>query len=563
MPTNPITVEVIRNAINAYADEMGTALCRSAYNMMIYEVRDYCCGLIDTRARMISQNKGGLPIFLADLGVAVQDGIERIGLDGFVPGDVVIMNHGGVCGQHLNNMVIYAPCFHAGKLVAFAANRAHWVDVGGMRVGFGSNATTEIFQEGLQFRSLKIYEAGKPNETLWQIIRDNVRFPDSSLGDLRAQVASCQLGARRFGELVARYGFDTVQTCIEAIWDNAEREARAFVTEIPDGVYEAESFLDNDGRRLDLPLRIKVKVTVTGDRMIVDFSEVHDQVPGSLNSGYSGGLASARIAFKNLTQPTAPVNEGVFRALELILPEGKLLNAKAPAALGQWSIPMPTVIDTILRALAPALPDRIPAGHVGVMSGYSFAGFRTGNGRRFLLMNIIGGGWGGRPEEDGEDASVSVCQGDVRNAPVELQELQYPFIIEALALRTDSGGAGKYRGGLGTAITYRALQACNVNINSERTIDPPWGLWNGRRGASAYAEIARNDGRVEHVLKATAVPLDAGDRVTFYTGGGGGWGDPRERDPHALAEDVRKGYVSRAAMESEYGIVPEQPAVLA
>jgi N-methylhydantoinase B len=302
-------------------------------------------------------------------------------------------------------------------------------------------------------------------------------------------------------------------------------------------------------------------VTVAGARMIVDFSEVNDQVPGSLNSGYSGGLASARIAFKNLTQPTAPVNEGVFRALELILPEGKLLNARAPAALGQWSIPMPTVIDTILRALAPALPERIPAGHVGVMSGYSFAGFRTDNNRRFLLMNIVGGGWGGRPTEDGEDASVSVCQGDVRNAPVELQELQYPFIIEQLALRTDSGGAGKYRGGLGTAITYRCLQACNVNINSERTIDPPWGLWSGKPGASAYAEIQRRDGRVEKVLKATAVPLEADDRVTFYTGGGGGWGDPRERDPFALAEDVRRGFVSREAMTSEYGVAPEAPKV--
>jgi N-methylhydantoinase B len=563
MSTNPITVEVVRNAINAYADEMGTALCRSAYNMMIYEVRDYCCGLIDTQARMISQNKGGLPIFLADLGIAVRDGIERIGLDGFAPGDVVIMNHGGVCGQHLNNMVIYAPCFHDGKLVAFAANRAHWVDVGGMRVGFGSNATTEIFQEGLQFRSLKIYEAGKRNETLWQVIQDNVRFPDSSLGDLRAQVASAQIGTRRFAELVARYGFETVQTCIETIWENAEREARAFVERIPDGVYEAESFLDNDGLRLDVPLRIKVKVVVEGDRMIIDFSDVNEQVPGSLNSGYSGGLASARIAFKNLTQPTAPVNEGVFRALELILPEGKLLNARPPAALGQWSIPMPTVIDTILRALAPALPDRIPAGHVGVMSGYSFAGFRAAGHRRFLLMNICGGGWGGRPSEDGEDASVSVCQGDVRNAPVELQELQYPFVIERFALRTDSGGAGKHRGGLGTEIAYRCLQKCDVNINSERTIDPPWGLWHGKPGATAMAVVERAGGRTERILKATALPLEAGDRVTFFTGGGGGWGDPRQRDPAAIAEDVRKGFVSPEAAHGDYGFEAKRPLVTA
>src|SRR5579864_3131652 len=235
MVMNPITVEVVRNAVNAYADEMATALCKSAYNMMIYEVRDFCCGLIDVQGRMISQNQGGLPIFLADLGIAVKDGIARYGLDGFAPGDVVIMNHGEVCGQHLNNIVIYAPCFHDGKVVAFAASRAHWVDIGGSRIGFGSVETTEIYQEGIQFRSLKIYEAGKRNETLWQIIHDNVRFPESALGDLRAQIACCQLGIRRFGELLRRYGQDTVMTCIAAMWDATERETRAFVKKIPDG----------------------------------------------------------------------------------------------------------------------------------------------------------------------------------------------------------------------------------------------------------------------------------------------------------------------------------------
>src|SRR5262249_22335430 len=224
-PINAITVEVVRNAVNAYADEMATALCKSAYNMMIYEVRDFCCGLIDTQARMISQNRGGLPIFLADLGIAVKDGIDRYGLDGFAPGDVIIMNHGLVCGQHLNNVVIYAPCFHDGRVVAFAASRAHWVDIGGSRVGFGSVETTEIYQEGLQFRSLKIYEAGKRNETLWQIIHDNVRFADAALGDLRAQIAACGLGNRRYGELLARYGCDVVADAIEAIWANTDHES--------------------------------------------------------------------------------------------------------------------------------------------------------------------------------------------------------------------------------------------------------------------------------------------------------------------------------------------------
>src|SRR5712691_538719 len=519
MRPNPVTVEVVRNAINAYADEMATALCKSAYNMMIFEVRDFCCGLIDGEGRMISQNKGGLPIFLADLGIAVKDGIARYGLDGFAP------------------------------------SRAHWVDIGGMRVGFGSVETTEIYQEGLQFRSLKIYEAGKRNDTLWQIINDNLRFPEAALGDLRAQVACCQLGVRRLGELMERYGRATVEAAIHAVWDATDREVRAFIAAIPDGSYQAESFLDNDGRSLDVTLRIKVKVIVAGDRMVVDFSEVNDQVPGPTNSGYSGGLAAARVAFKNLTLPEAPVNEGCFRAVELVLPEGKILNAKWPAALGLWSIPLPTVIDTILKALADALPKRIPAAHKGDMGGCSIGGFRP-DGRRFLLMNIFGGGWGGRPHEDGESASVSICQGDVRSAPIELQEIQYPFLIERFALRTDSGGAGQHRGGLGVELTYRALQKCVANVNCDRTKDPPWGLSGGKPGAVNQAILTRSEGSTERLLKATGVVLAAGDRLTFGTAGGGGWGDPQRRDRAAIAQDVASGYVSPEAAHRDYGYEP-------
>ena len=314
MKVDPITVEVVRNAVNAYADEMATALCKSAYNMMIYEVRDFCCGLVDDEGRMISQNQGGLPIFLADLGVAVKDGIDRYGLDGFAPGDVVIMNHGQVCGQHLNNVVIYAPCFHDGKVVAFAASRAHWVDIGGMRVGFGSVETTEIYQEGMQFRSLKIYEAR-------QAQRDVV-------ADHQRQCALSRSGAWRSARadrvLPARH--PAIWRIAAPLWPRHGRsvhprgvgrhraEARAFIAKIPDGVYEAESFLDNDGRTLDVKLRIKVKVTIDGERMIVDFSQMNDQAPGPTNSGYSGGLAAARVAFKCLTQPLCAGQRGLFPA---------------------------------------------------------------------------------------------------------------------------------------------------------------------------------------------------------------------------------------------------------
>src|SRR5438270_498635 len=381
---------------------MANVLAKSAYNMMIYEVRDYCCGLLDVKGRMIAQNRGGLPIFLADLGPAILDGIERYGLNGFQPGDVVVMNHGGVCGQHLNNVVIYAPCFHEGQVAGFAATRAHWVDIGGIRQGFGSSATTEIFGEGLQFRSLKIYEAGRRNETLWQIIRDNIRFPDAALGDLRAQIAACNVGVKRYGELLARYGRPTVENCVAVVWDQAEAAARRVVETIPDGEYEAESFLDNDGRNLTERLRVKVKVTVAGSRMAVDFSEMQKQVASPLNSGSSSGIAAARVAFKALTSPALDVNEGCFRPLDVVLPEGTMLSAKPPAALGLWSIALPTVIDTILKALAPAMPDRIPAAHKGDMGGGSFFGFRA-DGSRFRVMSIGGGGYG-NPRERSADA---------------------------------------------------------------------------------------------------------------------------------------------------------------
>ena len=325
------------------------------------------------------------------------------------------------------------------------------------------------------------------------------------------------------------------------------------VSRIPNGIYTAHSQLDNDGRNLDKPLDIKVTVTVADAEMTIDFSEVNKQVPTPMNSGYSGGMAAARIAFKCLTMPDAPVNEGCFRPLNLILPEGVMLNAKAPAAIGLWSIALPTVIDTILKALASALPDVIPAAHKGDMGGCSFYGYREDDGKRFLLMNIFGGGWGGRPGGDGEDASVSICQSDVRNAPVEIQEINYPFIVERHALRPDSGGAGAHRGGLGIEICYRCLQRTTVNINLERIVDPPWGVAGGASGAVNRAVIRRVDGSEEEAFKATNVPLEAGDTVTFMTAGGGGYGDPAGRDLASIEADLAEGLITPAAAARDYG----------
>lgn len=552
---DPATLEIVRGALVASANEMAMVLSRTAYNTMIFEVQDYCIGVIDPAGRLIAQNSGGLPIFLADMGVAVRDGIEKYGLSGFEPGDAIIMNAPYICGQHLNNMVVYSPCFVGERLVAFPAVRAHWLDVGGSRVGFGSVETTEIYQEGLQLRSIKIYRGGKLDENIWQIISDNIRFPESSLGDLRAQLAACRLGERRLKELFERYGVDTVNVCIEEMWNQSERLARAAVAAIPDGEYTAESYLDNDGQELDKTVPVKVTVRVRGEEMEVDFSEVAEHVRGPINCGPSGGIAAARVAFKALTLPSQPVDEGCFRPLKVVLPPGKFLSAGPPAPLGLWSIPLPTVIDTVLAALAPAVPERIPAAHKGEMGGFAIYGKDEASGRRYVCLNMTGGGWGGRPRGDGPNAAVSICQGDVRNTPIELLEARYPLFFDYFSLRPDSGGAGRFRGGLGVELAVRARYPAAVNFNIERTKCPPWGLWGGRPGTVGEARVERASGLPgESVTKRTRYPIVPEDRVVFLTAGGGGWGDPLEREPEAVARDVRGGYIS-SGEAADYGVV--------
>jgi N-methylhydantoinase B len=541
---NPITLEVVRNGVAHIANEMATVLRKTSYNMMIYEVRDYCVGIVDVDGNILSQNFGALPIFLADLGPAIVDGVRMHGKNGFQPGDVLIMNHPYVCGQHLNNVVVYTPFFHRGDLVAFLAVRAHWIDIGGTRVGFGYSGTREIYEEGLQFRSLKLYRGERPNPDLFQLISDNVRFAESCLGDLRAQIAACRFGDRALTQLVDRYGLDTFLQCVRSIWDQSEKLARAEVAKITPGNYQAEALFDSDGVDLSQPVALNVEVEVAGDEMTIDFSKLSDQVKGSINSGQSGAVAAARVAFKSLVSPYSPIDEGCFRPLKVVIPCGKILSATPPAPVGNWSRTLPTVIDLILKALAPALPDKIGAGHKGDMGGYAFFGNDPRTGRRFLCQTIMGGGWGGHARDDGENATVSICQGDVQNAPVEMQELYYPVMIEQHRLRQGSGGLGKFRGGLGIEITVRTLCDAFVNINVERTRTPPWGLFGGQCGEPAKA-LVRQDATDPGLwlTKSPNCPLKKGGSVTYFTAGGGGYGPVAERPRDLIERDLKLGYL--------------------
>jgi N-methylhydantoinase B len=416
----------------------------------------------------------------------------------------------------------------------------------------------DVYEEGLQIRSVKLYAAGKPNHEVMRLIEDNIRFPESSLGDLRAQIASCRTGEERLEQICRKYGGDRFEEAVHVIWDQTDKLVRESVRAMPDGVYEASSFLDDDGKDFTRTVPIKVKVEVAGDELTIDFTGVSDQVPGFINCGSSGGMAAARVAFKALTSPEREVNEGSFRALKVILPPGKLLSARRPAPIGGWSLSLPTVLDTIFRALAPALPQQVPAAHKGDMGGYAIFGTHPKTGRRYVCQNIMGGGWGGRPFEDGVSGAVSMCQGDVKNTPIELQELYYPILYERHALRADSGGAGKFRGGMGVELTVRPLANLFVSRNTDRIQCPPWGLSGGADGMTNLTLIKRNGKEEKLPGKFSHLPVKPGEVVIFLTAGGGGYGPGSQRDANALKRDIALGYVSQEKAKNDYSEVTEE-----
>jgi N-methylhydantoinase B len=555
MKLDAVTLEVLRNALPAVANEMAADLQRTSYNMMIYEVRDYCTALLDTNGELISQNVGGVSHFVADLGVLVVDGMKRYGSDGFKPGDVVITNHQAVAGQHLNNVVIYMPYFYKGELLMFCMVRAHWIDVGGQSTGFGAGATVaDPWFEGLQLDQLKIYEEGKLNETLYRVIKDNIRFPESSLGDMKSQMAACRLAARRMDELFDKYGKDTILAAISKIFDETEQKCRNVVAQLPDGIYEAEASIDDDGLIRDEEVPIRVKITIKGSDMTIDLSGCSAERKAAINSRTYAG---ARVAYKALTGPLDPVNEGSFRALKVIIPEGNIMMAKFPAPMSGWSAIVPTVVDTIVVALARAMPDRVPAGHHGLLGGsVVFFGLHPKTKRRFIVQSIEGGGWGGRPFEDGESATVSVCQGDVRNGSIEGIELKCPVLVESRALRPDSCGAGRYRGGLGLDMKVRNLVEGKWNFErTRRSKCPPWGIAGGKGGEPGGNLLKLPGEKAFKWITGANIPVPLNSQAIVRTGGGGGWGDPLERDAALVAADAADGLISRQAARELYGVV--------
>ena len=549
-----VLTEIIRNGVLAVTEEMKTNLTRTAYNMIIYEALDFTVGLFTADGDTVSIGLG-LPMFIRGMSETIRAKVKHFGRDGLQPGDILVTNDAYLTGSHLNHFTFSIPIFHEGVLCGFACCMAHWQDVGGQLGGM----TTDIYSEGIQIPIVKYQKAGVVNQDLVDIIAMNVRIPERAMGDLRAQVTAVKTGEKRFLELLNRYGRDEVMGAIRTIMDQSERSARARTLSIPDGTYEAVSYMDDDGVDLGKPVPIKVRVIVAGEEMTIDLTEVSDQVRGFYNSGETTGYACAQVAYKCISSPTDyPINEGSFRSLKVMLKKGTIVTAQKPAAMRWWmTFPM-TIVDTIFKALEQAIPDRVIAGHHADLISGNVHGIVPKTGAFFIgSFGPLGGGWGAKLTEDGMSATVCLNDGDTHNSPVEAVETKFPLLVENLRLRDDSGGAGRWRGGLGIERTVSARFPITFNTQIDRVHCAPWGLAGGRDGMGNQVSLRADGKEIADLPNAKVFTrrMKPGDAFMLRSGGGGGFGSPLDREPERVAFDVQEGYVSPQTARDVYGVI--------
>src|SRR5229473_1181131 len=432
------TIEIVKDALVAIGDEMFIALQRTSKSTIIYEVLDFASGLTDANGQLITQGNG-VTGFLGTLTFAVRSVLEKFGPERLHPGDVIITNdpYGGG-GTHLSDVSLIVPIFYEGQLVAFSASKAHWTEVGGKDPGSWTTDATEVFQEGLQFPCVKLYEEERPVQSLIDLIAANVRLPDMTLGDMYAQAASLRLGERRFQELCHKYGLDVVQYSIEALLDYGERMTRLELAKIPPGVYEARDMIDDDGIG-NGPFPVQVRLTVSATRFVCDFTGTHPQVPGPVNCALTGLHSGVRTMLKEIT-----------------CPPGTIFSAQRPAPVSTYWETMNYVTDLIWKALAPVVPDRLTAGHFLSVCGVVVAGLHPDTGELFLLVEPQAGGWGAGLHKDGESGLMCVGDGETYLIPIEVAEARYGIVVDQFALDSTDAGAGRRRGGRGCIRDYRA-----------------------------------------------------------------------------------------------------------
>jgi N-methylhydantoinase B len=524
---DPVTLEVLRNALEATADEMGAVLKRTSFSPNIKERMDASCAVFDAQAQLVAQAEH-VPVHLGSMLRSVEKTVAAAG--GLDDGDVVIVNDPFTNGSHLPDITVVAPVFTEGRHIAYVATRAHHADVGGMEPGSMPGNSHEIYQEGLVIPAVKLYRGGELQDDVMRLILANVRTPEERRGDLNAQLASLRIGERRIRELAQRYGADLVTAGFEAILDYTERRMRRRLAEFPPGTYRGEDFLDDDGSS-DEPVRIALAITITPEKLVLDFAGSSPQRPGNINAVAPMTYSASFFAIKLLTDPEIPVNAGTFRNLELKIPEGNVLAARHPAATCAGNTETTQrIADTVLKVCAQFAPDRVPAASQGTMNTIAVGGndprAKTPGGRPYSYIETIGGGQGGRPMGPGDDG-IQCNMTNTMNTPVEALEITYPLRVERYELREGSAGAGKHRGGNGLVRAIRSLDhTARVSLQCERRRFAPYGLKGGADAKPGHNYVVQGNGQVRDEPGKASLSLRPDEIIVVETPGGGGWGRP-------------------------------------
>ena len=563
---DPITLEVVTEGLISVVREMRATVFRTARSVAIYEARDFSCGLFDAKGQVVAQSED-IGSHVVPLPWSVEAALADLGGD-LNPGDVILMNDPYRGGTHLNDVTIIYPVFVDGKLVFFPAVREHWADVGGAVPGSMSGTATEIYQEGLRIPPVKIVERGRINQPLMEVLLSNMRVREERLGDFNSGLTACRTAERRLMELESRYGMDLMLDCMRLNLDRSEARMRRNIEALPDGQYYYEDYLETFGPDGFEPLLLPLDLTIKGDSLTADFTGASPQVPVPVNSTLAVTAASVLITLKSVLDPAHALNHGSFRPVEVIAPEGTIVNVSHPAPAGSHGEIRKRVIATMLGALARACPELV-SGDIHRTSFHNLiGGIDPDTGREYVHYEWACGGNGGFLEADGPSGMAAIDWGDLTTAQsTEVLETQYPLHIEWSQLGTDSGGAGRHRGGLGMRRALRLTRgSAKYSLLADGAIMPPFGILGGESGAPVDSYVVKADG-TEHRFyspgKVGGYVLNAGDTVILQSAGGGGYGDPLERDPAAVARDVADGVVSAESARAIYGVVlEERPALL-
>jgi N-methylhydantoinase B len=522
MVIDPVRLEIYKSLFHAIAEEMGATLKRTAFSPNIKERRDYSCAVFDASGAMVAQGDH-MPVHLGSMPLSVQAAIRNRDIG---PGDIVILNDPYAGGTHLPDITLVSGVFDKKTLRFFVASRAHHSDVGGMSPG-SMPLAEEIYQEGLRIPPVKLMSQGVINRDVWDLVLYNVRTPIEREGDLGAMLAANRTGERRLRDVTAKYGWQEVRRYIAEILNYSERMTRLAIRAIPDGVYEAEDFLDNDGIR-DKPIRIAVRIRIRGDQATVDFSGSDPQAEGSVNAVYAITASVVFYVFRTLVEAPIPSNAGGMRPIQIIAPEGTIVNARPPAAVCGGNVETSQrIVDVLYKCLSQALPNKIPAASQGTMNNWTFGGTDARTNQPFAYYETVCGGMGARPSMDGI-SGVHTHMTNSMNTPVEAFEHGYPIRVRRYSLRRNSGGAGAHRGGDGVVRQIEFLTKAHMTVLSDRRKFQPYGLQGGEAAQSGRNVLIRRGEEQELASKFT-MSVEAGDIVSVETPGGGGWGNPARR----------------------------------